>query len=317
MTLGLSPVIFGLEREALTVREYALFSKTRPIGYILFARNCITPDQLDALVADIKAIHTDYTPLILIDQEGGRVARLKEPHWVTPPAPKTYADMVENSIDDACVAAQQGSHIIGETLAQHGINVNCAPMCDVRFEHSHNIIGDRAYGMDAQQVITLARAVANGLKSARILPVIKHIPGHGRATLDSHEALPVVTASLEELQIDFAPFKALRDIPLAMTAHIIYTALDDTQPATWSKKVISLIREDIGYTHLIMSDDICMNALSGSYGDRARATLDAGCDIILHCDGCYDDMADVTEAIKDYPLIDVTKLNNIYRWLDT
>ncbi len=317
MTKGLAPVIFGLEREALTVREYALFSKIRPIGYILFARNCIEPKQLDALIADIKAIHKDYTPLILIDQEGGRVARLKEPHWVTPPAPQTYADMACNSLDNACNAARDGSKVIGESLMAHGINVNCAPMCDVRFEHSHNIIGDRAYGTEPKQIIALAREVANGLKDAGVLPVIKHIPGHGRATLDSHAALPVVDASREELQIDFEPFKALTDIPLAMTAHIIYTALDAEQPATWSKTVIDIIRNDIDYQHLIMSDDICMNALTGSYGERAQKTLDAGCDIVLHCDGNYDDMAEIAEAVKDYPLIETSQLDAVYKWLKT
>jgi beta-N-acetylhexosaminidase len=312
---GLAPVIFGLEGDTLTQGERELFTRIRPVGYILFVRNCVNPAQLDALTTALKQLHTDYAPLILIDQEGGRVARLKEPHWVTPPAPQTYADIASASLKDAQQLAREGSKFIGESLKRHGINVNCTPMCDIRFAHSHAIIGDRAYGTDAAQVIALAREVAEGLRDAGILPVIKHIPGHGRATLDSHVALPIVDASHNALQDDFAPFAALKNMPLAMTAHIIYTALDDSLPATWSRTVIELIRYEIGYKHLIMSDDICMKALQGSYAERTIKTLDAGCDIVLHCDGNFADMLEVASALEAYPTLSVAALNRVYDWL--
>lgn len=308
----LLPAIFGVETTALTVREFALFRKSRPVGYIIFTRNCETPEQLTDLVNSLLALHDDYTPLILIDQEGGRVARLKEPHWVTPPAPQCYADMADASIEDACNAAREGSAEIARALKAHGINVNCTPMCDVRFPNSHNIIGDRAYGCEPEQVTTLARAVANGLLDEGVLPIIKHIPGHGRATLDSHEALPVVDASLDELQTDFAPFRQLADLPMAMTAHIIYTALDAENPATLSPKVIDVIRNKIDFKNVLMSDDVCMKALSGSMAEIARNTLDAGCDLVLHCNGEYDEMAEIVEAIESYPAFALSRLNGIY-----
>ncbi len=309
---GLLPAIFGVETTALTVREFALFRKSRPVGYIIFARNCESPNQLTALVESLHALHEDYTPLILIDQEGGRVARLKEPHWVTPPAPDTYACMAEESLDDACVAAQEGSAEIARSLKAHGINVNCTPMCDIRFPHSHNIIGDRAYGCEPEQVIALARAVANGLLEEGVLPVIKHIPGHGRALCDSHEDLPVVDASRAELETDFAPFKALADLPLAMTAHIIYTALDTKRPATLSPTIITLIREEIGFKGVLMSDDICMKALTGSMAEIAKGTLDAGCDLVLHCNGEYAEMVEIVDAIAGYPAFGMEQLKACY-----
>jgi beta-N-acetylhexosaminidase len=296
----LIPAIFGLEGITLTVREAELFTAFPPAGYILFARNCETPTQLNALTASLKALHTSYTPLILIDQEGGRVARLKEPHWVTPPIPCTYADMAEDSLEAACHGAYVGALTIAKSLISHGINVNCAPMCDIRFPTSHNIIGDRAYGTEPVQVAALARSVAQGLMDGGVLPVIKHIPGHGRATVDSHEALPVVTARFAELQEDFSPFKALADLPLAMTAHILYTAIDPDLPATLSSRVIRVIREEIGFTNLLMSDDLCMKALKGTPATLARQTLNAGCDLVLHCNGAFDAMEEITHALKAY-----------------
>jgi beta-N-acetylhexosaminidase len=304
MTTPLIPAIFGLETTKLTEQEVNLFTAYPPVGYILFARNCETPIQLIALTDALKSLHNDYTPLILIDQEGGRVARLKEPHWVTPPPPQTYCDMARESPESACDAAYENSAAIARTLVAHGINVNCAPMCDIRFPTSHNIIGDRAYGTDAAQVTTLALAVAQGLLDNGVLPVIKHIPGHGRATVDSHESLPVVHARMEELQEDFAPFRSLSHLPLAMTAHILYTTIDPDLPATLSPKVIHVIREEIGFTNLLMSDDLCMKALKGTQAELARQTLDAGCDLVLHCNGAYAEIEEITDALRTYAAFD-------------
>ena len=296
----LIPAIFGLEGTTLTLAERELFRAFPPAGYILFARNCETPAQLIALTGSLRTLATDYEPLILIDQEGGRVARLKEPHWVTPPAPQIYADMAETSLEAACHAAYEGSLVIAQNLRAHSITVNCAPMCDIRFPTSHNIIGDRAYGTEPLQVAALARSVATGLMDGGVLPVIKHIPGHGRAEVDSHDSLPIVTAGLAELQEDFAPFKALADLPFAMTAHILYTAIDTQLPATLSPKVIRIIREEIGFTNLLMSDDLCMKALHGTPAALARQTLNAGCDLVLHCNGEFEAMESIARALQAY-----------------
>ncbi len=309
--MQLLPAIFGLESTELTQAERALFSHYQPMGYILFARNCETPAQLTMLVAALKELH-NYTPLILIDQEGGRVSRLRSPYWNTPPAPQTFADMAAIDMDAACKAAYNNSAEIARSLTHHGINVNCAPMCDLRFTHSHNIIGDRAYGTEAPQVATLARSVAQGLIDHGVLPIIKHLPGHGRATVDSHESLPIVEASIDELHEDAVPFSALRDLPLGMTAHILYTALDSTLPATLSPTVIRYIREEIGFENLLMSDDLCMQALQGSPAELAKQTLEAGCDIVLHCNGKYNEMETICDAIANYHHITTDTLQALF-----
>jgi beta-N-acetylhexosaminidase len=308
----LLPAIFGLEGTALTTREIALFRDISPAGYILFARNCESPSQLSHLSASLRALHVGYVPLILIDQEGGRVARLKEPHWVTPPAAGYYSELAaEIGLEAACEAAYGGAREIADTLLLHGITVNCAPMCDVRFPESHAIIGDRAYGMDSAQVIALARAVADGLLDGGVLPVIKHIPGHGRAVVDSHETLPIVAATRAELEEDFAPFAALSHLPLTMTAHILYTAIDPDLPATLSPKVMRVIREEIGFTNLIMSDDLCMKALRGTPSALARQTLNAGCDLVLHCNGDFDAMQEICDALDGHYSMDSARLPRI------
>ncbi len=296
----LIPAIFGLAGMVLTSQERELFRAFPPAGYILFTRNCETQPQLSVLTESLRELHADYRPLILIDQEGGRVARLKEPNWITPPPAQFYADMAGASLEEACHAAYEGALEIAETLRTCGITVNCAPMCDIRFPLSHAIIGDRAYGTEPTQVAALARSVATGLLDGGVLPVIKHIPGHGRAEVDSHESQPVVTASLAELREDFAPFKALADLPLAMTAHILYTAIDPHQPATLSSKVIRVIREEIGFTNLLMSDDLCMKALKGTLAVLARGTLNAGCDLVLHCNGEFEAMQEICHALQAY-----------------
>jgi beta-N-acetylhexosaminidase len=220
-----------------------------------------------------------------------------------------YADMVAaQGLEAACDAAYSGAQEIARTLLAHGITVNCAPMCDVRFEGSHAIIGDRAYGAESAQVIALARAVANGLLDGGVLPVIKHIPGHGRALVDSHETLPIVAATRAELEEDFAPFAALAYLPLAMTAHILYTAIDPDLPATLSPKVLRVIREEIGFTNLIMSDDLCMKALRGAPSALARQTLNAGCDLVLHCNGDFDAMQEICDALDGHYSVDSARL---------
>ena len=311
INMAIIPAIFGVESTHLTPSEISLFEQAQPLGFIIFSRNIETPAQVKDLVAEMKGLCRGYTPLVLIDQEGGRVARLRSPHWQTPPAPKYYADMVAtDGLEAATKAAYDGSAQIAQTLVALGINVNCTPMCDVLFSDSHDIIGDRAYGGEPAQIIALGRAVAQGLLDNGVLPVLKHIPGHGRANVDSHEDLPIVTASINELQVDFAPFKALADLPLAMTAHILYQAIDANKPATLSKKVIDLIRNEIGFSGLIMTDDLCMKALNAPVSQLALDSLQAGCDIVLHCNGAFDEVASICNALQtyDFPKEDLIKL---------
>jgi beta-N-acetylhexosaminidase len=312
--MQLQPTIFGVSGLELNEAEIALFKQYPPLGFILFARNIENPTQVKALTAQMRGLFTDYQPLILIDQEGGRVARLREPHFETPPAPQIYADMVaQNGIEIAGKAAYEGSSKIAKTLTELGINVNCTPMCDVRFPDSHNIIGDRAYGTEPNQIIALSRSTANGLLDNNVLPIIKHIPGHGRALVDSHESLPIVKATMAELQIDFAPFKALNDLPFAMTAHILYEAIDAQNPATLSAKAINLIRTEIGFSGLIMSDDLCMKALGGTPDELAIKTLGAGCDIVLHCNGEFEEIQAICKALDKNYAFDKEKINAIYK----
>jgi beta-N-acetylhexosaminidase len=297
--MSIIPAIFGVATTKLNANEIALFEQAQPLGFILFARNIETPLQVKALVAEMKTICCGYTPLVLIDQEGGRVARLRSPHWQTPPAPKYYADMVAtDGLEVAIQASYQGSVEIAETLVELGINVNCTPMCDVLFTNSHEIIGDRSYGAEPEQIIAFGRAVAQALLDNGVLPVIKHIPGHGRANVDSHEDLPIVKASLAELQTDFAPFKALADLPLAMTAHILYETIDAHQPATLSPDVINIIRNEIGFRGLLMTDDLCMKALNAPVSQLALDSLQAGCDIVLHCNGEFDEIESICHVLQ-------------------
>jgi beta-N-acetylhexosaminidase len=311
--MQLLPAIFGVSGLELTESEIELFNQYPPVGFILFARNIEDPAQVKRLTAQMRGLFSDYNPLILIDQEGGRVARLREPHWESPPAPQTYADMVaEYGIEIAKQSAYLGSAKIAGILNELGINVNCTPMCDVRFADSHNIIGDRAYGNTTDQIIALSREVANGLLDNGILPVIKHIPGHGRALVDSHESLPIVSATIEDLQIDFAPFKALADLPFAMTAHILYEAIDAANPATLSLKAVQLIRDEINFHGLIMSDDLCMKALNAEPDALAIDALQAGCDIVLHCNGELSEIQSISLALHDGYTLTSDVINNIY-----
>ncbi|PIB93054.1 beta-N-acetylhexosaminidase [Caulobacter sp. FWC2] len=292
-----SAAILGCAGTTLTAEEVAFFRDVKPWGFILFKRNIADPEQVRALTAALRAtVGRDDAP-ILIDQEGGRVARLQPPHWRVYPPGRAYGELVANDPLTAREITRLGSRLIAHDLRSIGINVDCVPVLDVPDPNGHEIIGDRAYGDTPEQVATLGRAAAEGLLAGGVLPIIKHIPGHGRALSDSHLELPVVKAKLLELEIrDFAPFRVLSDMPMAMTAHVVYTAIDRNRPATTSKKVIKkIIRESIGFDGLLMSDDLSMKALSGDFKQRAKDSLSAGCDVVLHCNG---DMAEMKAVMS-------------------
>jgi beta-N-acetylhexosaminidase len=290
--------ILGCASTALTADERAFFRDVRPWGFILFARNVGTPEQVRALVDALRACVDRPDAPVLIDQEGGRVQRLKPPHWNPYPPGRAYGTLPGNDPLLRREITRLGARLLAYDLAELGINVDCVPVLDVPVAGAHDIIGDRAYGGMPQEVAYLGRAAAEGLIAGGVLPVIKHIPGHGRAGADSHLALPVVDAAYEELDAwDFAPFRMLSDMPMAMTAHVVYTAIDRKRPATTSRKVIrKVIRGTIGFEGLIMSDDLSMKALSGSFAERARASLAAGCDVLLHCNGDMEEMKAVVSG---------------------
>jgi len=291
-------VIFGLAGPFLDSAERAFFAAADPLGFILFARNCVSPEQIAALTRELRHCVGRADAPVLIDQEGGRVQRLKPPHWRMAPPAQGFGSLDERDAGAAVEAAWLNARLLAADLQPLGIDVDCAPVLDVRAPDGHGIIGDRAFGASPQRVAKLARATCEGLLAGGVLPVIKHIPGHGRATLDSHEALPVVDAPADVLQAcDFAPFAALADMPLAMTAHVVYSAFDAAAPATTSATVIGdVIRRQIGFDGLLISDDLCMRALAGAPGDRARAALAAGCDVVLYCNGELAEMRAVAQA---------------------
>ena len=285
----------------LTDAERDLFRATDPAGYILFLRNCVDPEQVKALTDDLKALSGRGEALpILIDQEGGRVARLKPPHWPAFPPAKAFADLWDVSPVSAMDAARMNARAIAAVVRSVGVTVDCLPVLDVPVEGAHDVIGDRAYGFEPTQVASLGKATLDGLREGGVVGVIKHIPGHGRARSDSHLELPVVDDALDALQQDFAPFAKLADAPMAMTAHVVYTAIDAERCATLSPKVIGeVIRGQIGFTGLLMSDDINMKALSGSYAEKSLGCLDAGCDVVLHCSGILSEMQEVAACLPE------------------
>jgi beta-N-acetylhexosaminidase len=287
-------VIFGCSGPHLTQEEWAFFKAVQPWGFILFARNCENPTQIRALTEELRASVNRENAPVLIDQEGGRVARLKPPFWRARPAMDRFGALHKINPQKGKEAAFLGSRLLAEDLSRLGINVNCVPILDVPHEGAHDIIGDRALAKSVDDIAELGAQVMAGSIAGGALPIIKHIPGHGRALADSHLELPVVDASLDHLRaVDFAPFKALNQAPMAMTAHVVYAAIDKTRPATISAKVIEeIIRGEIGFDGLLMSDDLSMKALQGSFAERSKATLKAGCDMLLHCNG---DMAEMQE----------------------
>ncbi len=285
----------GLE---ITADERDFFRDADAAGYIVFRRNCADQAQLLRLTDTLRDVSGRDDLPILIDQEGGRVMRMRPPEWPAFPPADVFARLYQAAPSSAIEAARSNARAIALTLKSCGINVNCLPLLDVRQEGATDIIGDRALGSDPMQVAALGRAVLGGMASAGVVGVVKHMPGHGRALADSHKELPVVTATSEELEIDLEPFERLRAAPMGMTAHVVYTAWDGERPASLSPTVIGdIIRGRIGFEGWLMSDDLGMEALSGDFGSRAAGVVAAGCDVALHCSGKMDEMVAVAAAV--------------------
>lgn len=289
----------------LTDAEKLFFERIDPLGFILFQRNCETPEQVKALVESMRATVGRRVP-VLIDQEGGRVQRLRPPHWTRRPAMAQYGRLAARDADLARRAATLHARLIAADLLALGIDVDCAPVLDVPVAGVTEAIGDRAISSDPQIVASLGRAVRDALLAGGVMPVIKHLPGHGRALVDSHGDLPVVRASRGELAgVDLVPFKALADSPWGMTCHCVYSSVDPVLPATRSPKVIAeLIRGEIGFDGVLVTDDLSMGALSGGFDERSRTALAAGCDLALHCNGKMAEMEGVTLGVG--PISDAT-----------
>ncbi len=276
----------------LSPEEAAFFAEARPFGFIVFARNCETPQQLKRLTADLRESAGWQAP-ILIDQEGGRVQRMRAPHW------REWMPPLDQVAYGTRAMYLRGL-LIGTELMAHGIDVNCAPSADIAWPDTHLFLRNRCYGTTAADVTVMARACADGLMDAGCLPVLKHAPGHGRATLDSHEALPRIDAPLAELkETDFAPFHALADLPMAMTAHIVLPEIDPDTPVTLTPKGIAYLRDEIGLSGLLMTDDISMGALTGTVAERGTRAIAAGCDLVLHCNGDLKEMESLANALSE------------------
>ena len=292
--------IYGLSGPELTSDERDFFRDADPAGYILFARNCAERAQVRRLTDALRDIHPRADLPILIDQEGGRVARMKPPEWPAFPCGEAFDRLYQCAPSSAIEAARMNARALALVLNEVGVNVDCLPVLDVRQPGATDIVGDRAMGSEPMQVSALGRAVLEGLASAGVIGVVKHMPGHGRALVDSHKELPVVTASEEELEADVEPFERLRAAPMGMVAHILFTAWDAERPSSLSPAIIQeIIRDRIGFDGFLMSDDIGMEALSGTMGERAAATVAAGCDAALHCSGKLDEMIDVAKHVPE------------------
>jgi beta-N-acetylhexosaminidase len=292
--------IYGCAGLTLTAEEQAFFRDAQPWGFIVFARNIESPDQLRALTAELRETVNDATAAVLVDQEGGRVARLKPPHWKARMPAARFGALHADNPEEAREAAYLNARLMAAELSDVGINVDCVPVLDVPVEGADGIIGDRAFAHEPPVIIDLGRAVIEGMIEGSVLPVMKHVPGHGRATADSHLALPRVDADAELLSAtDFVTFRSLNQCPVAMTAHVVYEAIDPQRPATTSPKMIrDVIRGEIGFDGLLLSDDVSMGALSGPISVRTKAALFAGCDIVLHCNGKMEEMCDVAQEAK-------------------
>jgi beta-N-acetylhexosaminidase len=290
--------IYGLEGPELTEDERGFFRDAEPAGFILFRRNCENQDQLLRLTDSLRELSGRDDVPILIDQEGGRVARMRPPEWPAFPAAEKFANLYRAAPSSAIEAVRANARALALMLRSCGINVNALPLLDVRQEGASDIIGDRALGSEPMQVAALGRAVLDGMASAGVVGIIKHMPGHGRALVDSHKELPVVTASAEELESDLEPFERLSSAPMGMTAHVVYTVWDAERPASLSSTVIGdIIRERIGFDGWLMSDDLGMEALQGDFGTRSAGVIAAGCDVALHCSGKIDEMVAVAAAV--------------------
>ena len=290
--------IYGLAGEDLLADEARFFRDCNPAGYILFKRNCGSREQLRRLTDGLRDLHGRADLPVLIDQEGGRVARMKPPEWPAFPSGAQFDRLYRLAPSSAIEAARMNARAIALTLKECGVNVNCLPMLDVRQPGANEIVGDRAYGDEPMQVAALGRAVLDGMASAGVVGVVKHMPGHGRAMVDTHYELPVVTASDEQLAVDLEPFERLSGAPMGMVAHIVFAAWDSERPSSQSPVVIEqVIRQRIGFDGFLMTDDIGMEALSGSPGERSAAAIAAGCDATLHCSGKFDEMLDVAAHV--------------------
>jgi beta-N-acetylhexosaminidase len=305
--------ICGLKGLALEAEERAFLREAAPWGVILFRRNVDAPEQITRLTAEIRDALGRHAP-VLVDQEGGRVQRLGPPHWRAYPAAARF-ELAAGNARQAERLAWLGARLIAHDLRSVGVDVDCLPVLDAPAEDSHNIIGDRAYSRDPTRVAAIGRAAAEGLMAGGVAPVMKHIPGHGRARADSHLELPVVKASREDLELmDFAPFKANADLPMAMSAHVVYAAIDPAAPGTLSKLVIGdIIRGHVGFDGLLMTDDLSMKALSGSFRQRTENAIGAGCDIVLHCNG---DLAEARPVAEGAPALAGKALERAERALE-
>uniref|UniRef100_Q11HC1 beta-N-acetylhexosaminidase n=2 Tax=Phyllobacteriaceae TaxID=69277 RepID=Q11HC1_CHESB len=294
-------MIFGAAGTRLTPEEKAFYRDERPWGFILFARNVAEASQLRDLVAEMRECVARADAPVFIDQEGGRVQRIRPPLAPNYPDAAALGALYAADRKAGLRATWLMSRLHAFDLASHGISADCLPVLDVPVPGAHDVIGNRAYGQDPETVAVLGRAAADGLLAGGILPVMKHVPGHGRAGVDSHLSLPRVDASLAELRArDFLPFKALADLPVAMTAHVVYEAVDPENPSTTSSRVIcDIIRGEIGFSGLLMSDDVSMKALSGDFSGRAKAILAAGCDLVLHCNGVMEEMRAVAQSVPE------------------
>jgi beta-N-acetylhexosaminidase len=303
------PAIFGLSGLTLTDDERAFFRDSDPAGYILFGRNIENREQLRRLTDDLRSLDGRANLPILIDQEGGRVARMKAPEWPDFPSGAAFDALYERAPASAIEAARLNAMALAVMLAEVGITVDCLPLLDVRQPGASDVIGDRALGSEPMRVAALGRAILGGLQAGGVVGVVKHIPGHGRAMLDTHEALPTVTASDHDLQSDLAPFAALRDAAMAMTCHVIFDAWDRERPATLSPTVIdSIIRQRVGFHGLLMTDDLDMKALSGDVPSRAADAIAAGCDIALNCWAKMDDMIGIAKALDPISTLSLARL---------
>jgi beta-N-acetylhexosaminidase len=287
--------ITGVSGLELSAAEREFMRSERPWGFILFKRNIEAPAQVSSLVRELRESINDPEAPVLIDQEGGRVQRLGPPHWPVYPPGALFGALYDVKPALGLAAARLSSRLIAADLIDLGITVDCLPLADVPVPEADAVIGNRAYGTEPKKVAAIARAVTEGLEQGGVLPVLKHIPGHGRATADTHFRLPVVDTPRAELErVDFAAFRPLADLPMAMTAHVVFSALDPAHPATTSATIIEqVIRGVIGFQGLLMSDDVSMNALAGSIAERTRAIVAAGCDMVLHCNGKLDEMREV------------------------
>lgn len=306
----MTPAIFGLSGPVLTADEARFFKQADPVGYILFGRNCENPQQLRALTDSLRELHGRDSLLISIDQEGGRVARLRPPMWSSFPAGAAFGDLYKLAPASAIEAARINAFAMGLELAEMGITVDYHPPLDVRQEGAHDVIGDRAFGYEPMQVAALGRATLDGLAQAGVAGCVKHMPGHGRTTTDTHKSMPTVTASAEELEWDIEPFRTLNTAPVGMTGHLLFEAWDADNPATLSPVIIrDIIRGAIGFDGLLLTDDIDMEALSGSVPERSERAIAAGCDVVLNCWAKMDDMEQIAARLPALSDAGLVRLN--------